>query len=519
MRTPRGQTFVLWMLTLLFLACAVLVTLGIGMRAKEATESQMVADAAAYSQAVTVARSFNAISTMNRAQVAATVAAAGTQAEISYSGVLLALLQAKCPDQTPDQTSSPQAKYWAADMAAANQMASLMGVAHSLYTAGVNIYANTISEQIANQNLTRQIAKSANKELQAPPKGANKSLIEVNGSAHVVTRDEIRAKNAAKDASVFNCSGSVCLVGENQDNLNATMGSMGWTWVRNRAAGGGITAGSAGFGSLDMKKPGTKPDFSSTGPMHTMFYKGVSGRNIWGHDHGGNLLPPCPGIDASDKTNYVTFGDAWVLSNDDTPGSDYHTDQHVIPTVQGSGNAYQEGAGKKSVTYEKHTLGPCSWCPGVFGSTVSWNIQAGESSGPANDYGQPKLYSMIERDYGTRKVKDPWNMTFKIDLGGGRKVEFDNASKKTAASLKDTNVMRTQVALSSGIVYYHRQLGGRWLEPPNFLNPFWRATLVSAVGASDDDPVQALKDAGYPNHAAALPALLKAGYKGMGRMK
>jgi hypothetical protein len=521
----RGQTLVLWALTMLVLAVMVLVTLGIGMRVREATETQMVADAAAYSQAVTVARAFNGISTMNRAQVAATVAAAGTQAQISYSGVMLALLQAKCPDQTPDQSSSPGAKYWQADEAAANQMASLMGVAGRLYTAGVNLYANTMAEQISGQQLVGRIARAANREFDAPPEGSAKALKEVNGSDHVVTRAEISAKHAALDASVFTCSGAVCPVGDNTENLNATMGSLGWTWVRDRSAGGGITSGGAGYGSGTMKGPGADPAYHNLSAMETMTYKGVSGRNIHGHDHPISVVPPCPNIDPSDPASVVSAGEAWVMSNDDTPYSDYRTDQHVIPNVQEEGHAYQEGQGADARTFEKHTLGPCSWCPGIFPSTMSWNIAGkdGLDVSRRNDYGQPKLYSILERDYGTRRVKDPWNMFFRIGISDATgKTDFNNASKQQLRQLAQRNVKRTQVALSSGIVYYHRQIGGPggdegWREPPNFLNPFWRATLVSAVGANDDNPVRSLRQAGYPQHANALELLEREGFKGAGR--
>lgn len=527
MKRVRGQTFVLWALTMLFLSVMVLVTLGIATRVRDRTELQMVADAAAYSQAVTVARAFNAISVMNRSSVAATVAAAGTQAQISYSGVLLAVLQMKCPTETPDKTSFPQTKYWQADEAAANQMARLMGVAGSLYTAGVNIYSNTITDHLLEQRLTRRIAQAANKDLHAPKKGAAKSLVEVNGGDHVVTRQEISKKSAAKDASVFNCSGPVCLVGDSTEKLNATMGSIGWTWVRNRSAGGGLTEGSAGFGAASMEKATSNPAFGSTSQMHTMDYDGVNGRNVWAHDHGNSILPPCPGIDASDPDNWVSTGDAWVMSNDDTPGSDYRTDQHVIPMVQGSGHSNQEGSGgEKDRTYEKHTLGSCSWCPGVFPSTISWDIASGEKV-PKNDYLQPKLYSIVERDLTTRK--DPWNLFFKIKINNSSSgTTFDNGEgykhqrtvNKLTAEVK--KVMRTQVALSAGIVYYHRQIGGPdgdagWREPPNFLNPFWRATLTSVEGTPDDRPVESLQDAGYDEHAAVLKMLNKNGFRGAGK--
>jgi hypothetical protein len=52
--------------------------------------------------------------------------------------------------------------------------------------------------------------------------------------------------------------------------------------------------------------------------------------------------------------------------------------------------------------------------------------------------------------------------------------------------LSDGTDISRAIALSAGMAYYHR-VGEleRWREPPNFLNPFWRATLV---GAGADQP-------------------------------
>jgi len=79
-------------------------------------------------------------------------------------------------------------------------------------------------------------------------------------------------------------------------------------------------------------------------------------------------------------------------------------------------------------------------------------------------------------------------------------------------------VQRNQVALSAGLAYYHRPRpaaeGGGWREPPNFLNPFWRATLVSPEGAVDDKPANSLQQAGFTEHAGALRRLDEVGFRG-----
>lgn len=513
-RHVRGQALVVWALTLLLLCCMVLITLGTAVRTKESTELQMAADAAAYSQAVAVARTFNAISVMNRAQIAAMVAVAGTQAQISYSGVLFAGIREKCPGDYQDLES----KYWEADQAAATQMAGLTGVAGSLYAGGVDLYNVLVREVLMDQQLGRSIALAANPELRAAAGGDFKTMREVNGGNYVMNRDDISDKATAHDASVFECSGVVCLVGaQSRHALYATMGSLGWTWVRDRSAGGGLTQGSAGFGAEMMDSPAVQ-NYGEASHMDPMNENTVNGRNAWGHDHGGPFVPPCPSLDPNDPNSSVTLSDAWVMSNE----FQSRFDQHVIPTVTGEGAYNAEVPGQ--VTWQVHTLGPCAWCPGIWPSMIHWNATAANAAGGNGDYAQPKLYSVLERDYALRRFQDPWNLAFAIRTGGTLGPRFDNASKEGMQLRAADSVLRTQVALSSAVVYYHRQAAGRnsgseWREPANFMNPFWRATLSPSVGSDDDDPVQALERAGKGEHAGALRELIGAGYRGMGRLR
>ncbi|HEX4620041.1 MAG TPA: pilus assembly protein TadG-related protein, partial [Myxococcaceae bacterium] len=79
MRRARGQSLLLMSLTMLLLVLMVLMTLGFGWRTHQRMELQMATDAAAYSEAVATARTFNTISLFNRAQVSQMVALAGLQ--------------------------------------------------------------------------------------------------------------------------------------------------------------------------------------------------------------------------------------------------------------------------------------------------------------------------------------------------------------------------------------------------------------------------------------------------------
>ncbi|NOK34534.1 pilus assembly protein [Corallococcus exercitus] len=494
----RGQALVLFSLTFLLLTLMVLLTLGFGMRAKERVEIQMAADAAAYSQAVSTARTFNAIAVMNRAQIAHMVAMAGTQSMISYGSQMYAARQTSaCP--------MPGPAWSGLDQAAAMQTLSLQGRAGDMFRASLAIYNRLIGTHLANQGLTNLIAKEVNPELFAPPEGANKSLAEVSGGASSGSSyDDLMQQE--KTGSVPETSGAVMPTGGGQGNAtrNATMGSLGWTWVHNRPSG------SAGFGSgAAAHNPGFQ-HYASAGAMDSSTYQTISGRNSWAHDHGRAITETCP--DGTPITAAAT--DAWVMSDEKQSTEDQHVyGANKPPPGQGAEN--------NTTVDERHTLGACVVCPGIWPYSVGFNAALLHGNADENDYGQPKLYAMLQRDYASdsRRAKpDPWNLLFTFKFANKEK-EFDNAAP--LGRIQPTgreDVQRNQVALSAGLAYYHRPrpaaVGGGWEEPPNFLNPFWRATLVSTEGARDDKPAQSLQQAGFSEHADALRRLDNAGYRG-----
>ncbi|NMO16243.1 pilus assembly protein [Pyxidicoccus fallax] len=504
-RARRGQALVLFAMTLLLLTLMVLMTLGFGVRAKERVEIQMAADAAAYSQAVATARTFNGIAVMNRAQVAHMVAMAGTQALISHSSQVYAAHRVVCPGDIQPQ------EWHDADMAAGQQVQQLQGKAGSLYRAGLQIYARLLTDHVAGQNLALRIAQAANPELQATPEGAAKAFSELNGSnevpEHGALMDAMRGGGVACGVG----SGAVCPVGgAGRASLNATMGSLGWTWVHNRPGG------SAGFGSgVAANNPGFQ-HYNSAAAMDSSTYMTVSGRNSWGHDHGRSVVPtqcrsqpPVPAL----------ASDAWVMSDE----RQTHEDQHVYGARLPPGQAAENG----EPVHESHTLGECVTCPGIWPFSIAYNV-AEVDRGAANHYGQPKLYTLLHRDYASaqrRNNPDPWNLFFRFRyFNEAQHTEFDNASP--LGRVRPTgreDVWRNQVAIAAGIAYYHRPrpaaAGGGWREPPNFLNPFWRATLVSVEGSVDDRPMESLSRAGFTDHAAVLRRLRQEGFRGGGPIR
>jgi hypothetical protein len=114
-------------------------------------------------------------------------------------------------------------------------------------------------------------------------------------------------------------------------------------------------------------------------------------------------------------------------------------------------------------------------CPGMWPGHLDYNASIVADS--ENNWGQPKLYAVIQRDFSRPEMKpDPWNLMFRFRFTPENEgVTFDNRG----IQLSNGEDISKATALSAGIAYYKRA-GDYWREPPNFLNPFWRATLVSA---------------------------------------
>jgi hypothetical protein len=158
-------------------------------------------------------------------------------------------------------------------------------------------------------------------------------------------------------------------------------------------------------------------------------------------------------------------------------------------------------------------MGGPSSCPGVWPAFLDYNLL--QVARESNNFGQPKNVAVIRRD-SSRRQPDPWNLLYKFQFtptrNGGLDGRLDNASRVTAT------------AVSTGVAYYHRgtalPLGvpvlgdDHWSEPPNLLNPYWRATLIAPDVDNDglSDAVRAIDKAGASEEAGAVEALLNKGY-------
>jgi len=129
-------------------------------------------------------------------------------------------------------------------------------------------------------------------------------------------------------------------------------------------------------------------------------------------------------------------------------------------------------------------------------------------------YGQPKVTAVIQRNYATRGNRaDPWNLLYDFTVRPGNPEAFDNNGIQTAQGLN----ISLQTAVATGLVYYHRM--NHWREPPNFFNPYWRATLVSGAIDLDGNPSRGGTDlqtavSGAPFAQAVITQLAQQGFRG-----
>jgi hypothetical protein len=541
----RGQTLVLFALTLLLTSLLVLMTLSISTRVKEKMELQAVADAAAYSNAVVTARAYNEIALMSRAQIGKMVSMAAVQSLISWSSYYRAQVEAtrraynmaklpyiallacciptsgctqfcNCARQaiqdinlTRNQLAMYQntldAQWQSLDQGAATQTANLQSAAALIYGAQLERYFR-LRDKLNNQEVVRDIVNKARSGSRWPGEWSAPS------GADDVTMDE------AVGIPLINGRGGAIIPVNATSNhhVYAAMGSRGFSFTTRRTRGGLVI-------SAQLRRvlpPRDNVLVTNSGSAYfardmnhgALFPRGPSGRASWADDHAqgiantttfGRGQPPCP-------TNSVGISNAmaFVRSNERQDTSDMHFwTPGMRPDMQ--------------PPERRHTLGRCISCPGIWPMFVDYNdLQL--LSGDNNLWGQPKNYAVVQRDYTVRMVsappedRDPWTRFFTFNFtnsGASTNSVFDNRGIRLSPQNGGLNISR-QTALSAGIAYYHRH--DHWREPPNLLNPYWRATLVPYDVDRDgrNDVGETLDDAGVDWAADAARALRTHGYTG-----
>lgn len=551
----RGQSIVLFALTLLLLAMMVMMTIGFGMKAKEKMEMQYLADAAAYSNAVATARALNGVAILNRAEVAVMVTMAATQSNISFASTYMGTLNAisdwagkaaiiagaccasiYCPFQAaccsalgPINTTNSNAsnkynqlynKYYQSgqlDHKAGKQARSIQGAATTVHLRQREIYFSNRDTFIKGQKLAAEIVLQAS---QGHRWAAEYKVDDPAGKVswdEILTRQGVTAGPSPGDAQFFALSPRNT---SRELGAKAAMATRGEKFVRDRD----------GY-------PLSAKLLADRIPSQGIITVNSNGSGQWTDGSGGGHHHPGPGPapyssaadDEGSIRGQVPLGsicpasivhgsvDSWVYSTD-LPDED---DEHDWTGQSNHAN------GDKTF----HTMGDCTACPGVWTMFIDLNPEIIGPGGPGSPkvkqylWGQPKNFAVVRRDtnvrcgdgtYTDHCGADPWNLMFRFRFTPtGEK--FDNRGLKLSNGQNISN----QILLASGITYYHRP--GHWKEPPNFFNPFWRGTLssvmVDAQGdpASGSDVVTSISRTGAPSASTArdvVNRLARQGYEG-----
>ena len=485
MRAPRGQNMVLLALTLLLVTLMVTMTIGLGLRIRQKHELQNLADAAAYSNAVATARVFNNISLANRVEVSYWVAMAADQSLIDWTSYARAMsaAAAQAANQAADDcddakghdddfhdfanamndwqhNSMPIDAWRTADQQAGDEVRAIQGQISSIteYSWKSMDALPGIVGCTGNSSMTKRVLDAA-----GPIAG-------VSCVTNTVSERELfpsASTGLVKVDSNWNA--------QMRDAAMGTRGGDSFITVRG-------TAPTAVMAAINGAA-GNKVTVSSSGPIGSSYWASLenhggqpSGYMVWADDDGSVTV-------SAGNCSYTTMVHSHVkstalqLTDDDhawTPGS-------------------QDDVHAEEITH--HTMGPYidPQFPGV------WVRAPGFLPASQQDaWGQPKLLVALKRDLNAGPPF-PWELHFTF---GSPTAAWDGRAGQR---------MPTQAAYATAMVYYHRagQQKPGWLEFPNLLNPFWRATLVPVdVDHQTDDVTTALGDPTWS-------ALLSAGYKGI----
>ncbi|WP_342378072.1 Tad domain-containing protein [Myxococcus stipitatus] len=547
----RGQTMVLFVLGTLLMVLMATLTVSFAMKVRERIELQTVTDAAAYSNAVATARTFNNIAVMNRAQIGHAVAQAGATSLVSWATLYRAELNAantgfgigKTPYQIAKNTGCPcawknawckarckcgikgladlsmlQAKLRAeklrvdAVFQSMEFMVRMQMLGHqiaqgALYAAQQDVYRD-LRDRLDNQTFANRIVGNA--------MGAGKH---VNDASWTVPAIGSVNKKELSGGTLCSGDGAVCdLPLTVAHAVNAAMGSRGFTFVTHRQVASKERHYAIHQANLDFVI--WFPDDVVVLPnTNGTTYFGKKGRQMpW-------LPPYAPAIVADDRGSigwrydHLLHGGNPVACPASVAGV-----QSIYSSLVNSGGfpmpEHKWTGGPPGGDPFNHFLVPClggvSSCPGIWPPFLDYNPFR-LLNGEGNVYGQPKNFAVVQRDLQARAL-DPWDLSFRyrFEKGGAGNV-YDSRS----FTLEDGTPNGTQTALSTGIAYYHRgESAGinHWSEPPNLLNPYWRATLVGATidNTGVDDAVNTLR-LSSPVAADTFEELRNAGFKGLQR--
>ncbi len=513
--SARGQTLVLFALMMLLLVVMVCMTLAIGMKTREKMELQTLADTVAYSNAVATARTYNTLAVWTRAQVSHMVVLAGAQSHISFTSWYLATVNAAARSAAAEVAPCALASVELPCLAPT--CANLAAISTSLFEefdqaqqrlseldrlAGAEV--NALQARAALYGRSAQAAYEAHLASHVRSGGFGEALLELavpdaarrseyafNPVGNVITAQEVGAGTTDRGAWSPRSNPFPA--------LPAALGSRRSDFIRTRRDGVATAALNAKL--LTVVSPPTgvvvaAPDGTAHFGLGQHTPDSHQATSAWADDEGsflgsafGGCAPwPIPAIPWS--------GSARVRST--------HLDDRDDVHEWSPGGSPHDGD-----TADLHTLGDCTPdCPSVWVGRPEFNLNPDNVNLAVRDqWRQPKHLVVLERDYAQRTLQDPWNLMLRFRFSSNRPGQaFEPGTQK-------------QAVLSTAITYYHRHMedaGLYWQEPPNFFNPFWRATLVPPdiddTGAADLERALRASDRDF---ADSYIGLVGAGFRGI----
>ncbi len=571
--TRRGQTLVLFALTMLLVMMMVLMTIGLSTRIHERIEQQTVADAAAYSQSVLTARALNAAATANRTIISQMASVAAAQSLLSWAGFYhgnlnqardtLAAMRGSedrnysslCndvdeayravvdEDERLIEVWEPPTPYTGSE---GRDRSSADYIREELYQSALDVAADALKayDQLIAKVETGQIAETAiDSSRDTSPWRAEPGELYLPNGAMEVTKDELdfaidrEQRNTRQQRHMVRATmatrGMEHFVSSRERDPRYPTSWSGSDYVEKRLNYVMDRYGAGAF-NVTITDFGTSY-FGDTAPTEA---RGLDGDRLvqseWNRWVDAATEPNTQRWLFSVATDIGQFRFAYNGSNPCTvppAGEDSfgyintgntNNDDSNHMWRRGKGFDYKEKDSPQWVTdgpNVRHRFKP-GQVPNPSVPDSIWpvfvdyreNALGAGVDDEANADGIPKNIATVMRDYSVRGDGDPWEMKTTFKLGDDQVLDLRGKRTSNGTSL------RKSAALASGIAYYHRGSpngrGGRgfFAEPPNLLNPFWRATIV----ASDFDEkwsvrgrsfIRTLRDVGEDDSADVLQAL------------
>jgi hypothetical protein len=536
MNTPaRGQTLVMFALSALLLTLMVMMTISIGSKAKEKMEVQTLADAAAYSNAVATARTFNAISVMNRVQVAHMVGVTAVNSLISWSTYYFGSLfvaRGHYQDWTDQFKGFLQNRpmgccSWGGGFPCKKGCCDggWCGCATVGYASNLAITATLNLEWLKYLMLLRALDAQAALEAMAYRDSADYVYYFGQLPALYFLYDYLDKQSGAKklvaQAQGGNPFGGELSAQNWPDGVNMKELKMGAVLPVNPIyAHHAFAAMGSRLHPFITGRGGAAVPLIN-GKFLTLIPPFKASSVQVGLGSGYLTMPP---FEQHGSNPFLTYFTRLVSADDHSVGplvSEYHEPGAMLCPYEPSREGHVKSMVNSGTSIGLHTA--TGMVPDNFHQLpanmrmyplfVDYNPFSGFDEG--NVWNQPKNFGVVQRDYSVRQ-KALWNPVIKFNFSGGADSTYDNR----ALNLKDGTFIGRQMALATGITYYHRGnniLGyNSQVEAPNFFNPFWRAGLtrvnVDDVGLGSGDVENALGS--YPAAVDSFQGLKSNGFKG-----